>query len=180
MCAWSTEQVRFLAGVSHIHVHHRCSESSKCSLSFMKRTRSFTFFSILFLANVSERTFFILSYTIWMKIYENIQHSMDIYDEIFIIWHLIFLNLSIHWHLEFRYSIEYIVLNCVTIILHVLFHVLLRSLLFLKRTRSLTFFIPISPVRYIYDVHLWLIDYSSSFGVLMVYICQETKVFSKN
>mgnify|MGYP006359631633 CR=1 FL=1 len=72
----------------------------------MKRTRSFTFFSILFLANVSERNFFNLSYTICMKIYENIQHSMDIYDEIFILWHSIFLNLSIHWHLEFRYSIE--------------------------------------------------------------------------
>ena len=34
--------------------------------------------------------------------------------------------------------------------LHILLHVLLRSLLFLKRTRSLTFFIPISHVRYIY------------------------------
>ena len=36
------------------------------------------FFSILFLANVSERKFFNLSYTICMKIYENIQHSMNI------------------------------------------------------------------------------------------------------
>ena len=41
-----------------------------------------------------------------MQIYENIQHPMDIYDEIFILWHTIFLNISIHWHLEFRYSIE--------------------------------------------------------------------------
>ena len=31
---------------------------------------------------------------------------MDIYDEIFILWYSIFLNLTIHWHLEFRYSIE--------------------------------------------------------------------------
>ena len=65
------------------------------SIIFEKNT-FFTFFSILFLANVSERKFFNLSYTIWMKIYENIQHSMDIYDEIFIILYFIlyiFLNL---------------------------------------------------------------------------------------
>ena len=31
---------------------------------------------------------------------------MEIYDDIFILWHSIFLNLSIIWHLEFRYSIE--------------------------------------------------------------------------
>ena len=37
--------------------------------------------------------------------------------------------------------------------LHVLLHVLLRSLLFLKRTRSLTFFIPVSHVHYIYESH---------------------------
>ena len=41
----------------HIGVLHRCSERSKRSLLFLKRTRSFKFFSILFLANVSERTF---------------------------------------------------------------------------------------------------------------------------
>ena len=41
-----------------------------------------------------------------MKIYETIQHAMDIYDEISILRHSIFQNLSIHWHLEFRYSIE--------------------------------------------------------------------------
>ena len=53
--------------------------------NFLKRTRSFTFFSILILANVIERKFLNLSYTICLKIYENIQHSMDIYDEIFIL-----------------------------------------------------------------------------------------------
>ena len=42
-------------------------------------------------------------------------------------------------------------LMCHYIILHVLLHVLLRSLLFLKRTRSLTFFSPIPHVRYIYE-----------------------------
>ena len=53
------------------------------------------------------------------------------------------------------------------IILLVLLHVLLRSLLFLKRTRSLTFFIPISHVCYIYGLFnivyfsypkLWFLD----------------------
>ena len=92
---------------------------------------------MLFLANVSERKFFNLSYTICMKIYETIQHSMDIYDEIFILWHSIFLNLSIHWHLEFRFSIE-LFLMC--------HYYITRSF-----ARSLTFFIPISHVRYIYD-----------------------------
>ena len=73
---------------------------------FFEKNAFFYVFSILFSTNVSESKFFNLSYTICMKIYENIQHSMDIYDEIFILWHSIFLNLSIHWHLEFRYSIE--------------------------------------------------------------------------
>ena len=42
---------------------HRCSESSKRSLQFSKRMRSFTFFSsILFLANVSERKLFNYSF----------------------------------------------------------------------------------------------------------------------
>ena len=41
-------------------------------------------------------------------------------------------------------------LMCHYIILHVLLHVLLCSLFLLKRMRSLTFFIPISHVRYIY------------------------------
>ena len=40
-----------------------------------------------------------------MNIYENMT-SMDIYDEIFIIWHSLFLNVSIHWHLDVWYSIE--------------------------------------------------------------------------
>ena len=60
------------------------------------------FLSILFLANVNERKFFNHSYTFCINIYENIQHSMDIYDEILILWHSVFLNLSIHWHYEFR------------------------------------------------------------------------------
>ena len=86
-----------------------------------------------------------MSFIICMNIYENIQHYMhglDIYDEIFILWHPIFLNLSIHWHLKFRY------------VCNVSLYYITRSftffLLFLKRTRSLTFFIPISRVRYIY------------------------------
>ena len=87
-------------------VDHRCSECSKRSLSFLKRMYSFTFFSILFWASVSECEFFNLSYTICMKIYDNIQHFMDIYDEIFILRHSVFPNLSMHWHLEFRLIIE--------------------------------------------------------------------------
>ena len=47
-----------------------------------------------------------MSYTICMRIHENIQHSRDIYGEIFILWHSVYLNLSIHWNIEFRYSIE--------------------------------------------------------------------------
>ena len=98
--------------------------------------RSVTFFSILFLANVIKRKFFNLSYTIWMKIYENIQHSMDIYDEIFILWHSIFLNLSMHWQLEFRYSIE-LFLMCHYYITRSL-HVLWRSIfLFLTFATSM-------------------------------------------
>ena len=31
---------------------------------------------------------------------------MDIYDEIFILWHSIFLNSSKHWHLQFRYKLD--------------------------------------------------------------------------
>ena len=70
---------------SSFQIYHRCSERSKRSVNFFNRTRSFKFFLILFLANVSEREFFNLSCAICMKIYENIQHSMDIYDEIFIL-----------------------------------------------------------------------------------------------
>ena len=43
------------------------------------------FFYVLFNIIFSERAFCNVSYTIWMTIYENIQHSMDIYDEIFIL-----------------------------------------------------------------------------------------------
>ena len=84
-----------------------------------------------------------------MQSYENNQYSIDIYDDIFILWHSIYINLSIHWHLEFRYSIA-LFLMCHYYILHVLLYVLLRSLLFLKRMRSLTFFIPNFHVCYIY------------------------------
>ena len=41
---------------------HRCSKCSKRSLSFLKKTHSFTLISILFLANVSERQLFHLSF----------------------------------------------------------------------------------------------------------------------
>ena len=91
-------------------LYHRCSEGSNRSLLFLKRTRSFMFFSILFSANVSERKFCYLPYTICMNMYENIQHSMGICDEIFILWYSIFLNLSINWHLEIRYSNELFVM----------------------------------------------------------------------
>ena len=73
--------------------------------NFWKK-RSFTFFSILFLVNISERKFIIQFVWTFMRKF-NI--SMDIYDEIFILWPSIFLNLSIHWHLE-RYS-TWIVFN---------------------------------------------------------------------
>ena len=65
---------------------------------------SFYVLSISFLTNVSERKFFSLSSTTCMNIYENIQHSMDIYNEISTLRHSIFLNLSIYWHLKLRYS----------------------------------------------------------------------------
>ena len=109
-----------------------------------------------------------------MKMYENIQHPMDIYDEILILWHSIFLNVSIHWHLELRYSIE-LFLNCETNkflnwILNLNFKLchynitrsFARSFTFFiisKRTSSSTFFIPISHVRYIYESNL-LIHFS--------------------
>ena len=88
-----------------------------------------------------------------MKIYVNIQHSMDIYDEIFILWHSIFLNLSIRWHLEFRYSIE-LFLMC--------HYYITRSF-----ARSFTFFIIFEKnaffnVLYSYlsrSLHLWLKQY---------------------
>ena len=48
------------SGCNALHTRqHRCSQRSKRSLYFLKRTCSFTFFSILFLANVSERDFLI-------------------------------------------------------------------------------------------------------------------------
>ena len=119
----------------------------------MKRTRCFMFFSILFQrTNVKffKPTFKFVkrSCTICMNIYENIQHYMDIYDEIFILWHPIFLNLSIHWHKDFRYSIE-LFLMCH----YYIKRSFVRSFTFfiiLRRTRSSTFFIPISHIRYIY------------------------------
>ena len=108
------------------------------------------FFYILFNIIVSERKFFNLSCTICMKICENIQHPIDIYDEIFILWHLIFLNLSIHWHLEFRYS-TWIVCNVpVYYITHSFACSFMFFIIFEKNT-FLTFFIPISHVRYIYE-----------------------------
>ena len=86
-----------------------------------------------------------------MNIYENIQHSMDIYDEIFILWHSIFLNLSIHWHLESRYTNIELFLMC--------HYYITRSF-----ARSFTFFIMFEKnaffnVLYSYfsrSLHLWM------------------------
>ena len=59
-----------------------------------------------------------------------------------------------------------VLLICHYFTLHVLFHVLLRSLFLLKRTRSLTLFIPISHVRYIYAENIHSPVGSSLFGIL--------------
>ena len=96
--------------------------------------RSFTFFSKLFLANVSKCKFLNLFYTIGMNIYENIRHSIDIFDEISILWRSIFSSSSIRWHLKFRFRPELCL--CMWLCLYIILHVLLCSSLFLKRTHS--------------------------------------------
>ena len=101
-----------------------------------------------------------------MNIYENIQHSMDIFDEVFISWRSIFLNLSVNWHLEFRYS--------TWIVLDVSLYYITRSF-----ARFFTFFIFVEKhaffnVLYSYfsrSLHLWVFPYYDAIDILQYY-CQ--------
>ena len=137
----------------------------------------YTFFSIFFLANVNYSTCPLFSQILSGLIIKSA--TCFFLCNLFFLWHMKSYTACLVDCLE-SWSAHDIVLElflmCHYIIVHVLLCVLLRSLLFLKRTRSLTFFIIISDIRYICVSLSVLFSYLIS--SLLCRVCQREMLWT--